>query len=192
MLQPDEVAAMVRLHELGWGAKRLSKEFGCARNTVRRYLRAGGTVPFAKPERKTAFDGLDDWLRERFFRHGGNADVIRQELASEHGIVIGLRSVELRVQRWRRELRAQKRATVRFETVAATLQQFRAAGFRTDARALAVSPEMSSLGVLQRYAAQKESRGIGRMTTTEAHQNALRGMLDTRYAGSNSGWPASR
>ena len=116
MLQPDEVAAMVRLHELGWGAKRLSKEFGCARNTVRRYLRAGGVVPFAKPERKSAFDGLDDWLRERFFRHGGNADVIRQELASEHGIVIGLRSVELRVQRWRRELKAQKRATVRFET----------------------------------------------------------------------------
>jgi transposase len=116
MLQADEVAAMVRLHELGWGAKRLSKEFGCARNTVRRYLRAGGAVPFAKPERKTAFDGLDDWLRERFFRHGGNADVIRQELASEHGIVIGLRSVELRVQRWRRELKAQKRATVRFET----------------------------------------------------------------------------
>ncbi len=116
MLQPDEVAAMVRLHELGWGAKRLAKEFGCARNTVRRYLRAGGAVPFAKPQRKTAFDGLEDWLRERFFRHGGNADVIRQELASEHGVVIGLRSVELRVQRWRRELRAQKRATVRFET----------------------------------------------------------------------------
>lgn len=61
-------------------------------------------------------DGLDDWLRERFFRHGGNADVVRQELESEHGIVIGLRSVELRVQGWRRELRAQKRATVRFET----------------------------------------------------------------------------
>lgn len=29
---------MVRLHDLGWSAKRLSKEFGCARNTVRRYL----------------------------------------------------------------------------------------------------------------------------------------------------------
>jgi len=65
------------------------------------------------------------------------------------------------------------------ETVVATLRQFRDAGFRTDARALAVSPEMSSLGILQRYAAQKESRGIGRMTTTEAHQNALHGMLDT-------------
>jgi hypothetical protein len=36
MLVAEEVAAMVRLHELGWGAKRLSREFGCARNTVRR------------------------------------------------------------------------------------------------------------------------------------------------------------
>jgi transposase len=116
MLQPDEVTAMVRLHGLGWGAKRLSKEFGCARNTVRRYLRAGGAVSFAKPDRKSAFEGLDDWLRERFFRHDGNADVLRQELASEHGIVIGLRAVEKRVQCWRRELKAHKRATVRFET----------------------------------------------------------------------------
>ena len=115
MLGADEVAAMVRLHELGWGAKRLSKEFGCARNTVRRYLRGGGGLAFAKAPRKTAFDGLEEWLRERFFRHDGNADVIRQELASEHGIVIGLSSVELRVQRWRRELRAQRQATVRFE-----------------------------------------------------------------------------
>src|ERR687890_2628426 len=116
MLQPEEVAAMMRLHALGWGAKRLSREFGCARNTVRRYLRAGGAVPFSKPVRRSVFDGLDEWLRERFFRHGGNADVVRQELASEHGIVIGLRSVELRVQGWRRELTAQMRATVRFET----------------------------------------------------------------------------
>ncbi|MBD2750545.1 IS21 family transposase, partial [Microvirga sp. BT688] len=116
MLQAEEVAAMLRLHGLGWGAKRLAREFGCARNTVRRYLREGGAVAFRKPVRRTAFDGLDDWLRERFFRHGGNADVVRQELASEHGIVIGLRSVELRVQRWRRELKAQMRATVRFET----------------------------------------------------------------------------
>jgi transposase len=116
MLQAEEVAAMLRLHELGWGAKRLAKEFGCARNTVRRYLRQGGPVAFRKPVRRTAFDGLDEWLRERFFRHGGNADVVRQELASEQGIVIGLRSVELRVQRWRRELKAQMRATVRFET----------------------------------------------------------------------------
>ena len=64
----------------------------------------------------SALDGLDAWLRERFFRHEGNADVIRQELESEHGIVISLRQVERRVRVWRRELTAQKRATVRYET----------------------------------------------------------------------------
>ncbi len=116
MLQAGKVAAMMRLHELGWGAKRLSKEFGSARNTVRRYPRAGGAVAFRKPERRTAFDGLEGWLRERFFRHGGNAEVVRQELESEHGIRIGLRSVEKRVRCWRRELKAERRATVRFET----------------------------------------------------------------------------
>ena len=64
----------------------------------------------------SALDGLDDWFRERFFRHEGNADVIRQELANEHGIIISLRSVKRRVRTSRRELNAQKRATVRFET----------------------------------------------------------------------------
>jgi transposase len=116
MRSGEEVSAMVRLHEVGWGSKRIAQEFGCARNTVRRYIREGGVVSYRQPARRTAFDGLDDWLRERFFRHDGNADVIRQELAGEHGIVIGLRSVELRVRQWRRELKAQKRATVRFET----------------------------------------------------------------------------
>ena len=67
------------------------------------------------------------------------------------------------------------------ETVAATLQQFREAGYTTDARALAVSPEMSALGIMQRYAAQKEARGVGRMTAPEAHQNALRGMPWTGF-----------
>ena len=65
------------------------------------------------------------------------------------------------------------------EVVAKTLRDFRESGFQTDARALAVSPELSSLGILQRYAAQKESRGVGRMTTTEAHSAALTGMLAT-------------
>ena len=117
MLPAEEVMSMVRLHQCGWGAKRIAKEFGCARNTVRRDLREGGVVTYRDRRRVSALDGLDDWLRERFFRHEGNADVIRQELADEHGIIISLRSVERRVRHWRRELNAQKRATVRFETV---------------------------------------------------------------------------
>lgn len=86
---------MMRLHELGWGAKRLSKEFGSARNAVRRHLRAGGSVGFEKPERRTAFGGSDKWLRERIFRHRGKEDAVCPELASEHGIVVGLRPVVL-------------------------------------------------------------------------------------------------
>lgn len=116
MLEPDEVMSMVRLHKSGWGAKRIAKEFKCARNTVRRYLREGGTIAYKGRPRASALDGLDEWLRERFFRHEGNADVIRQELESEHGIAISLRQVERRVREWRRELKAQKRATVRYET----------------------------------------------------------------------------
>jgi hypothetical protein len=33
MLAPDEVAAMLGLRGLGWGAKRIAAEFGWSRNT---------------------------------------------------------------------------------------------------------------------------------------------------------------
>ena len=38
MLTPDEVSAMVRLHEMGWGTKRIAAELGCSRTTVKRYI----------------------------------------------------------------------------------------------------------------------------------------------------------
>ncbi len=106
---------MVRLHSLGWGSRRLSQESGCTRNTVRRYLRASGAVPFQKPERRTAFDGLEDWLRQRFFRRRGDADVVRQELENEHRIRVCLRSVKSAC-RLASELTTAHRATLRFET----------------------------------------------------------------------------
>ena len=57
-----------------------------------------------------------DWLVERLRRHRGNADVVRQELASELGVVVSLRTVERAVSQVRRELAAEALATVRFET----------------------------------------------------------------------------
>jgi transposase len=116
MLTPDEVAAMLGLRGLGWGAKRIAAEFGCSRNTVKRYLGLGGWTGCRKPERAKALDGLSDWLAERFRRHRGNADVVRQELVAEHGIAVSLRTVERAVAPLRRELAAEARATVRFET----------------------------------------------------------------------------
>lgn len=116
MRTPEDVAAMLRLHELGWGSKRIAKELGVSRNTVRRYLRQGGYAPYKAPKRSSTLDGLGDWLRERFLVHRGNADVVRQELLKEKMIDVSLRTVERAVQPFRRELRAQAKATVRFET----------------------------------------------------------------------------
>lgn len=62
------------------------------------------------------------------------------------------------------------------EAVARTMRDFRAAGYKIDARALAVNSCLSKQGILQRYEKQKADRGAGRMTTHEAHQAACDGM----------------
>ncbi len=116
MRTPDDVSAMVRLKALGWGAKRIAAELGCSKNTVKRWLRYGDWRPCVTPSRSTKLDGLSTWLAERFRRHRGNADVIRQELAQEKYIHVSLRTVERTVAPLRRELVAEARATVRFET----------------------------------------------------------------------------
>jgi transposase len=94
MREPDEVAAMLRLRGLGWGVRRIAAEFECSHVTVRRYLAAGGWTGYRTPRRAKALDGLEDWLAERFRQHRGNADVVRQDLAREKGIVVSLRTVE--------------------------------------------------------------------------------------------------
>lgn len=116
MQTPDEVAAMLRLKALGWGVKRIARELGCSHMTVRRYLAAGGWVAYRGRGRPRTLAGLEDWVAERFRRHAGNADVVRQELEREKGIRLTLRTVEREVSHLRRELEAEARATIRFET----------------------------------------------------------------------------
>jgi len=116
MREPDEVSAMIRLSGLGWGAKRIAAELGCSPATVRRYVAAGGWGPYRQSARPGALGGHAAWLAERFRRHRGNADVVRQDLARELGIAVSLRTVERAVVALRRELMAEARATIRFET----------------------------------------------------------------------------
>jgi transposase len=118
MQTPDDVAAMVRLHELGWGAKKIAREMGISKNTVKHYLRQGGWSAYRTPVRSKALDGVEPWLQQSLQQHGGNADVVRQELARVHGIEVSLRTVERAVQPFRQQLAAAARATVRFETPA--------------------------------------------------------------------------
>jgi len=116
MRTPDEVAAMLRLRALGWGERRIAGELGCSRRAVRRYLAGGGWANYRTPRRAKVLDGLETWLSERFRRHRGNADVVRQELEREHGLVASLRTVERAVTGLRQSLAAEARATLRFET----------------------------------------------------------------------------
>jgi transposase len=116
MLAPQEVHRMLALKALGWGSKRISRELGCSRNTVREYLRQGGWRPMDVANRAGALEPHREWLAERLRRHRGNADVVRQDLARELGIIASLRTVQRAVAPLRRELRAQALATVRYET----------------------------------------------------------------------------
>jgi transposase len=116
MLAPQEVQKMLALSALGWGAKRISRELGCSRNTVREYVRQGGWRPMDVSGRASALAPHVEWLAERLRRHRGNADVVRQDLARELGIEVSLRTVERAVEPLRRELRAEAVATVRYET----------------------------------------------------------------------------
>jgi transposase len=112
----EEVAAMLRLKTLGWGVRRIAGELGCSHMTVRRYLAEGGWVAYRGQARPRTLSGLEEWVAERFRRHAGNADVVRQELEREKGIRLSLRTLEREVRHLRRELEAEARATIRFET----------------------------------------------------------------------------
>ena len=116
MMKSDEVEAMLHLRALGWGLRRIAKEFGCSKNTVRRYVAADGWMAYSRRAGGGKLEDQEAWLKERFFRHRGNAEVVRQDLVREQGVHVSLRTVERAVAPFRRLLTAEAKATVRFET----------------------------------------------------------------------------
>ncbi len=117
MVEAEVVRQMRELLSRGWGAKRVARELGVARNTVRRYQRGG---PSAEVQTRPGRRALDESRREQALRlfegtAEGNAVVVRQLLESE-GCVVSLRTVQRAVQARRRELRMADAATVRYET----------------------------------------------------------------------------
>jgi transposase len=116
MKTPDDVAAMLWLKACGWGLKRIARELGCSHHTVKAYVAAKGVKPFKAPQRTKLLDGHEDWLRERFTRHRGNADVVRQDLIAEKGLGVSRRTLQRAVQAYRQVLKAEALATTRFET----------------------------------------------------------------------------
>jgi transposase len=116
MKTPDDVAEMLRLKACGWGVKRIARQLGCSHHTVKAYVSAGGVKPFKSAGRTKRLDGLEGWLRERFIRHRGNADVVRQDLLAEKGLAVSRRTLQRAVEPYRQALKAEALATTRFET----------------------------------------------------------------------------
>ena len=117
MIETTDVVRIALLHEQGLSIRGIAREMSVSRNTIRKYLRNGGVLEYHKPgARKGVLRGEEEWLKEKFFQHDGNADVIRQEFLSEKGITVSLRTVERAVKGYREEMRRKKQATVRFET----------------------------------------------------------------------------
>jgi transposase len=115
MLQNIDIEKILSLKSLGWGSKRISKELGVARHTVKKYIKLERQSPSVKIRSKK-LDGLENWLASRYKQHRGNADVIRQELLTEHQCKVSLRTVERAVEHLREEDLAKAKATIRFET----------------------------------------------------------------------------
>ena len=68
MPAPQEVQRMLALSALGWGARRVSRELGCGRHTLRQYLRRGGWRPMDVSGREGSLEPHREWLAERLLR----------------------------------------------------------------------------------------------------------------------------
>ena len=117
MVDPEVVLQVRALHAQKWGAKRIARELGIARNTVKRYLKGGdAALVQARPKARA----LDDEQRARAVKlfdevAEGNAVVVHRELVRENAEA-SVRTVQRVVAQRRREKHAATVATVRFES----------------------------------------------------------------------------
>jgi len=117
MVDPEVVQQIRGLRTQGWGAKRIARELGIARNTVKRYLRGGDA---ALVQMRPEAHALDEAQRERAVAlfdeiAEGNAVVVHRELVRE-GAAASVRTVQRVVAERRRAQHAAAVATVRYET----------------------------------------------------------------------------
>jgi len=115
MLRADLVREIVARSERGEGVKRIARELGVDRKTVRRWLRLGGWRPRPPQRRGRQLDRFAEFIERRAPEVGFNAVVLDRELRG-----LGFAGGLMQVQRFIRPLRERRKwselATVRFET----------------------------------------------------------------------------
>lgn len=114
MVEAEAVRQMRALAGRGWGAKRIARELGVARNTVRRYLRGGVAAEAQVREGRRALNEEERKRAVALFagEAEGNAVVVKTLLTSE----ASLRTVQRAVAAHRQAELARQVATVRYET----------------------------------------------------------------------------
>jgi transposase len=117
MVPPEVVRQIRTLAALRWGAKRIARELGISRNTVKRYLRGGTKADVqVRPEARCL---TPEQLAEAVKLFDGPAEgnaVVVTRLLRERGVDVSVRSCQEYLADHRRARRAEAVATVRFET----------------------------------------------------------------------------
>lgn len=116
MVEAELVRRMRGLHEAGWGAKRIAREIGVARNTVRRYLRSATAEVQTRPRARALDDDGRSEARQLFEGAAQGNAVVVQQMLGERGVEASVRTVQRAVSEQRRDKRVADLATVRFET----------------------------------------------------------------------------
>jgi len=115
MLRVELVREMVARKARGEGAKRIARELGIDRKTVKRWLRLGSWQPRRGRHRPRPIDPYLGFLEQRGPEVGWNGVVLLRELAG-----LGFTGSYQQVQRFLKPYRAKRKwselATVRFET----------------------------------------------------------------------------
>lgn len=117
MLEPEIVERIRLLKQLRWGSKRIARELGVARNSVRRYLRGGAEVEVqARPNARTLDAAQEALARELLDGAAAGNAVVVQRLLAEREVDVPLRTLQRTLEPHRQAQRAAQLATVRFET----------------------------------------------------------------------------
>ena len=113
MLDRDQTMDILVLRKQGRSIRRIARETGHSRNTVRRVMRDGGPRPFRAAKRASKLDAFKDYLRERFGGGGLSAVRLAEEIR-QMGFVGSTRIVCRFLAGLRQRVPA--RLTTRFET----------------------------------------------------------------------------
>src|ERR1700761_1778066 len=94
MVDPEIVKQLRGLAALGWGTKRIARELGIARNSVRRYLRDAAAETQTRPGAWTLAAARRDQARTLLDGPAAGNSVVVQRLLAEQQVEVPLRTLQ--------------------------------------------------------------------------------------------------